>query len=143
MIIKIHLVPEEGLHLEGDLPPSILDVQEPLYRFEQPVHYNLDATIPNQRSLLIRGRLTTTVRACCVRTLEWFDFLVDVKEFTYHNSEIQSDEVDLTPEIREDILLALPSNPVLPETKPVDVKPAGKTRGKDDIWRKLDQLKIR
>jgi uncharacterized metal-binding protein YceD (DUF177 family) len=141
MKFKIHLIPEDGLHMEGEEAPAIMDLNEPLYRFEKPVHYSLDATLLNGRSLMVLGRLTTTVRACCVRTLEWFDLPVEVAEFQYHRDSISEDEVDLTGEIREDILLALPSNPVAPQSQPLDNK-ADQLGAQKEVWKKLDQLHI-
>lgn len=141
MKFKLHLIPEEGLHLEGDEPSSILDLNEPLYRFEQPVHYAIEAVLLKGPSLLVRGRLATTVRACCVRTLEWFDLPVVVEDFQYHADQVSGDEVDLTEEIREDILLALPPNPVAPQAQPLESK-EDRLGAQNQVWKKLDQLKI-
>lgn len=143
MKIKVHLVHEEGLHLEGDEPPSIMDFPEPLFRFEKPIHYQLDATWVGSRNLLIRGSLSTIIRARCVRTLEWFDLPVVVEDFQSHQTEFRGDEVDLTQEIREDILLALPLNPVLPETKPLKTEQPAPSKGGSEVWGVLNQLKLK
>jgi len=143
MKIKVHLVPEEGLHLEGLEPPSILDISEPIFRFENPIHYQLDITWVGHRSLLIRGRLSTTVRAQCVRTLQWFDLPIIAEEFQSHQPNLRGDEVDLTREIREDILLLLPSNPVSPRAKSFEPEHCSKSdKGSEsEVWGILNQLK--
>ncbi|MCC7517813.1 MAG: hypothetical protein IT578_01360 [Verrucomicrobiae bacterium] len=141
MKVKLRLLPEEGLHLEGEDPPSILDCPGEFYRFEQPVRYALDLmeTAPNR--ILARGRLSTVVRARCVRTLEWFDLPVEVEDFV-GETETRRDEVDLTPLMREDILLALPSHPAAPGTQPLAAQPPGAGGPGSGRWNKLDQLNI-
>jgi len=142
MKIKMHRIPEEGLRIEGDDPSSIMDFHEPLFRFEQPVHYALEATLVGSRGLSVRGRLSTIVRACCVRTLEWFDLPLAVEDFQYHATEVPGEEADLTQEIREDMLLLLPPNPVSPKAQPLDTGEPDQPRVQGEIWKKLDQLKI-
>lgn len=147
MKIKIHTIPEEGLYLEGDEPPSILDLSEPLFHFKNPIHYQLEICWTGIRSLLIRGRLSAMIRVRCVRTLEWFDLPIVIENFQSHRSELEEDEVDLTQEIREDILLALPSNPISPLAE--SLKPLKKTEqptkseGNGNVWGILNQLKLK
>jgi len=142
MKIKVHQIPEDGLSLEGDEPASILDIPGTLFRFERPVHYQVEALWVGRRSLLVRGRLSTVVKARCVRTLEWFDLPVHVEDFQCHRPTVHGDEVDLTEEIREDILLVLPSNPVSPQARPVSPHPGDRPKSSGDVWKKLDQLKL-
>jgi uncharacterized metal-binding protein YceD (DUF177 family) len=142
MKIKVHQVPEEGLHLEGEEDSKIIDLNEPLYRFEQPIRYEFDLNWVGDRSLLIRGQLSTVVRAQCVRTLDWFDLPVVVKDFNWHGEQV-GDEVDLTAEIREDILLLLPTNPISPEAKPLPSEKLAKPDDRKEVWGKLDQLKLK
>lgn len=143
MKIKIHLVPEDGLHVEGEEPPSILDIHEPLFRFEQPIHYALDITWVGERGLLAHGRLSLLVRARCVRTLEWFDLPIVVEDFQAHEADVAGDELDLTQAMREDILLLLPANPVLPQAKPLEGGLSPKPAGGSEVWGALNQLKLK
>ena len=143
MKIKIHQVPEEGLHLEGQEAPSILDISEPLFRFESPVFYRLDISWVGDRSLLIRGYISTIVRAQCVRTLHWFDLPLVKQDFQHHQETIQGDEVDLTQQIREDILLLLPSNPVSPQAESLNAKQPVEPKIGNKVWEKLDRLKLK
>lgn len=143
MKIRIHEIPEEGLRLEGVEPPSIMDFSEPLFHFENPIHYQLDVTWVGSRSLLIRGRLSTIVRTQCVRTLQWFDLPIIVEDFQSHRSDLRSDEVDLTEEIREDILLLLPLNPVSPQAQPLETKQSPQLERGSKVWGVLNQLKFK
>jgi uncharacterized metal-binding protein YceD (DUF177 family) len=138
--IKIHLIPETGAHLEGDEPPVILDIKEPLFRFEKPIHYVLHASWVGHRSLLFMGKLSVVIKAQCVRTLEWFDYPIVIDPFQCHIEGIRGDEVDLTQQIREDILLQLPTNPVSPNTKPVNTGSSAESEGGSEVWGKLDKI---
>lgn len=142
MKIKVHQIGEEGLILEGEDLPSILEFSEPLFRFEKPIRYQLSVNWVGDNDLLVCGRLSSVVKAQCVRTLEWFDMPIVVDNFECH-IEVKDDEADLTQEIREDILLALPSNPVLPDAKPLAVKQPPELESGNKVWGKLDRLKIK
>jgi len=142
MKIKLRQIPQEGLRIEGDEPPSVMDLRDPLYRFEQPIHYALEVTPVEGRGISVRGGLSTVARACCVRTLEWFDLPLVVENFQYHSGQVRGDEIDLTPEIREDILLALPSSPVSPQAQPLEAGKHDQARVQNGVWGKLDQLKL-
>ena len=143
MKFKVHLVPDEGLHLEGSEPPSVLDFSEPLFRFEEPIQYQLDVTWVGDDSLLVLGKISTKVRAQCVRTLQWFDIPLVVKDFQVNLSDIKGDEADLTQEMREDILLLLPTNPVSPEGSLLKAEEPANSKDMRQVWEKLDQLKLK
>ena len=142
MKVKFHLILEEGLHLEGEDPPSALDFHGEIFRFEHPVRYVLDfqETAPN--TVLARGSLSTVVKARCVRTLEWFDLPLEINDFLAE-AEVDGDDVDLTPQMREDILLGLPSHPISPGTQPLAARMPDGTGPKGGLWSKLDQLNIK
>jgi uncharacterized metal-binding protein YceD (DUF177 family) len=143
MKIKARLVPEEGLHLEGEDSPKVMEFSEPLFEFKEPIHYSLDITWVGKRGLFVSGSLSTTVRAKCVRTLEWFDLPLQVEDFEQHVKDFDGDEVDLTPLMREDILLLLPANPVSPEAEPLKETQPTRPKGGSLAWGKLDELKIK
>ncbi len=143
MKIKVHDIPEETSHIKGEDPSSIFDLSDPLFRFEKPIRYDLELTWVGDRKILARGRLETVVRAQCVRTLEWFDLPLVVEAFDAVVEDIQGDEVDLTPEIREDILLLLPSNPVSPQAQPLKAGQHADLEAGSEVWEKLDKLKLK
>jgi uncharacterized metal-binding protein YceD (DUF177 family) len=144
MKIKVHQIPEEGVHLEGEDAPAVMDVNEELFRFEKPIAYKLDVMWIGDKSILARGQISTVVRAKCVQTLEWFDLPLVVEQFSSDSQKVHGDEVDLTEQIREDILLLLPANPVSPQAKPLKAKqPNRKTTSGSVVWGKLDKLKLK
>ena len=110
--MKLHLrqIPVEGLHLEGEeeCPLPQLDREEA--RCSGPLRYELDAGI-SEGALWVKGELTQPVELQCVRCLEKFPFEISVKDFTVHTDLTGPEEVDLTPFMREDLLLNLPAYP--------------------------------
>jgi len=143
MKIKVNQVPEEGLRLKGNEPSSIFDIKEPLFRFENPIHYDLEVTWVGINNLLVQGKLSIIVKAQCVRSLEWFDLPIEVPEFQSHHADVKGDEVDLTEEIREDILILLPANPISPKAKPLEATPPSQPKKGSAAWGKLDKLKLK
>lgn len=141
MQINLHHIPAEGKHYEGDETASELGIENPLYQFEEPIHYDFEATL-NGKGVLVQGSLRTTVKATCVRTLEPFILPVNIEDFTVLVDEVSGDIVDLTPHIREDILLELPAHPVNPNApKAVQLTDEAPPAKGSAAWEKLEQLK--
>lgn len=147
--MKIHLrqIPASGLHLEGeeDCPIPQLDPQEA--RCAGPLRYALDVGI-SEGALWANGTIVQPVELHCVRCLEPFVFEISVKDFAVHTPLAGPEEVDLTPFMREDILLDLPPYPhcdreggrVCPAAKTLEKPAAPEARPPD--WSPLDQLKL-
>jgi uncharacterized metal-binding protein YceD (DUF177 family) len=110
--MKIHLrqISADGLHLEGeeDCPIPQLDPEE--VRCAGPLRYSLYLGI-SEGALWANGTLNQPVELRCVRCLEAFPFEIEVKDFTLHTELTGPEEIDLTPFLREDILLNLPAYP--------------------------------
>ena len=87
----------------------------------------------------VRGKLEQDFDLVCSRCGKDFDDTVKVGDFTA-SFEIpeNSPEVDLTEEIRESIILALPTYPVCDETCPGIEQT--ETMPSDDRWNVLDSL---
>jgi uncharacterized metal-binding protein YceD (DUF177 family) len=151
--VKIHLrqIPAEGLHLEGEeeCPIPQLDPEET--RCAGPLRYALDVGI-SEGALWANGALRQSVELRCVRCLESFRFDIEVKDFSLHTKLTGPELVDLTPSMREDILLNLPAYPhcdreggrVCPV--PVTIKKPDENdvlEARPPDWSALDQLKIR
>ena len=110
--MKIHLnkFPAGGLHLEGEEDRDILQLPEETSRALSPVRYCLDVGL-SDGGLFATGSLAVDLELECVRCLTRFPYTVEVPDFAIQVELTTSETVDLTDEIREDILLALPPHP--------------------------------
>ena len=150
--MKIHLrqIPAAGLRLEGeeDCPIPQLDPAEA--RCAGPLRYAIDVGV-SEGALWAKGELTQPVELHCVRCLEAFPFDVTVKDFAVHTELAGPEVVNLTPFMREDILLNLPPYPhcdregrrVCPVPEAItkaDEKAVLEERPPD--WSALDKLKL-
>ncbi len=151
--VKIHLrqIPADGLHLEGEEDCLIPQLDPKEARCAGPLRYTLDLGI-SEGALWANGELVQPVELHCVRCLEAFPFDITVKDFTIHTELTGPEEVDLTPFLREDILLNLPAYPhcdreggricPVPETtKKSDENDVLEARPPD--WSALDRLKLK
>ena len=150
--MKIHLnrFPTGGLHLEGEEEHDILKIQDELYRTLSPVRYALDVGL-SDGGLFATGSLAVDLELECVRCLNRFQQTVEVPDFAVQVELTTSETVDLTEEIREDILLALPPHPHcdwdganpcagVAEIKKIHESEPPADLGEKNPWKTLDQL---
>jgi len=98
------------LELKGELPPETLGLNEPAAKGEQPIRVEL-LVQKEDDNFLVTGWLQTTLSLLCGRCAVWFPQPVRV-QFEHLFEAPQPHSIDLTPLIREDILLELPLNAV-------------------------------
>ncbi|HEY1769983.1 MAG TPA: DUF177 domain-containing protein [Chthoniobacterales bacterium] len=148
--MKIHLrqIPAAGLHLEGEEECAIPQLDPEEARCTGPLRYVLDAGI-SEGALWANGTLAQPVELRCVRCLESFPFEIEVKNFAVHLPLTGPEEIDLSPFVREDILLNLPPYPHCDrEGGRVCPAPATAPREDDGLearppdWSALDKLKL-
>ena len=110
--MKIHLqqIPEGGVHLEGQEKADILELNDPAIRSLQDVTYSLFAQV-EKNNVLVTGQLSLELELECVSCLRRFHYASNVPDFVYETAREGRETIDLTPAIREDILLVLPSHP--------------------------------
>jgi uncharacterized metal-binding protein YceD (DUF177 family) len=147
--VKIHLkqVPAHGLHLDGEEDCPIHDLEAEGIRCPGRLHYNVDVGIAGG-ALWARGSLAQPVELRCVSCLEQFVYEIQVPTFAVHTELHGPETVDLTPFIREDLLLNLPAHPrcdrdgnrVCKAKQPKTVEQD--TQRKSD-WSALDKLKLK
>ena len=116
MKIWIKRIPEEGSNFEGDEPGDILDLKnDPFCKVEGDVHYDLYAQHVSEE-LVVRGTLSVELGLKCTRCTEFFSTTVVDSDFlrAYSASE-DKDSVDITEDLREDLLLHVPGFPVCSE----------------------------
>ena len=110
--MKVHLkqIPPEGLHLEGQEDCLISDLESEDVRCTGMMRYNLDVGVA-EGALWANGTLLQPVELTCVGCLEKFVHEIKVPAFAIHTELHGPETVDLSPFMREDILLNLPAHP--------------------------------
>ena len=112
LLIDVARLDPEGEDYEGVLDDAVLEMDGELLRPFAGIRYELFVQ-QFGTELLVRGTLAQDFEAVCARCGVDFDFTTTVDDFT---TSVEIDEktefVDLTDELRQSIILALPSYPV-------------------------------
>lgn len=149
---------EETLHLEGELPVAEFgaEFRDDLMRFDQPLRYSLDLQ-HQPDSIIVTGTLETSLACECARCLKPFVLPLRVEDLAalvpLRGDEAvarDGDFADLTPLLREDIYLALPTNPLcrpdcrgLPQMAVArDSRLEGSKSDGPSPWAALDHIKL-
>jgi uncharacterized protein len=163
MSLKVNLrhLEVQDVHLEGQLAVCDLDIDtmDEVIQVDGPLDYALDVQ-KLEGGLLVQGWLRLTLACECVRCLKPFRLPLEFKRWTCHLPlqgedcvRVANDCVDLTPYVREDILLDIPPHPLcdpgcpgLPMTRMGGSTPAKgpgpAEAGGSSAWAELNKLKF-
>ena len=157
-MLKVNLrhLDEHGIHLQGELPAAELDlgVHDELVRAEKPLRYDLAVELLHD-AVLVTGSLALPLDCECARCLKQFTTDLHLAGWALHlplegedQVAVDNDCVDLTPFIREDILLDFPQHPLCrPDCAGLKNNTARKAKAVEkpaqDVWAKLDKLKLK
>ena len=157
MKVNLRHLEAHEIRLEGELSAKELDfgVNDEMIRAERPLRYDLTAEKIHD-AVLVTGSLKLTLDCQCVRCLKPFEYQLKLPHWTLHlplagedKVTVNNDCVDLTPFVREDMLLEFPQHPLC---KPdcAGLKPKGRARKVEAaekpaaaVWAELDKLKIK
>ena len=158
--VRVLFGTNRDLVLEGQLPAAELELEQldELIHVNEPMRYRLEVQLL-EGGVLAKGELRLNLDCECVRCLKAFRReLVLAGEVCYlaltgeEKVAISSDSVDLTPHLREDILLEIPQHPLckpdcggLPAPAAKDSKRSGRKQRAEDApsaWSALDKLKL-
>lgn len=116
MKLTISRIPESGLKIHGEEPGEILGLDEAdEFRAAGPVSCDLYTQVVDE-ILIVRGTLSAPLEARCARCTQIFSTTVTDSGFLRDFPNIQgTEEVDITEELREAILLNLPHFPLCDE----------------------------
>ncbi|MBC8096393.1 MAG: DUF177 domain-containing protein [Akkermansiaceae bacterium] len=158
LLVNLRHLEDDHLELKGELPVEELelDLRDDLIRTEKPMEYDFEAQRVDD-SLLLQGQLYLPLTCQCVRCLKSFTYKLTLDDWTLHlplageeKVEVSGDFVDLTPHIREDILLGFPQHPLCAADCRGLPKPnSGRANTSDSAkmeepsaWTELDKLKF-
>jgi uncharacterized protein len=157
-MLKVNLrhLDEDEIHLQGELPVAALDlgVNDELVHAEKPLRYDLHVELLHD-AVLVTGSLKLPLECECARCLKKFKTELKLTGWAAHlplegedKVAVENDCVDLTPFVREDILLDFPQHPLCkPDCAGLKSKTARKAEAVEkpasDLWAKLDKLKLK
>ena len=146
--MKVHLkqIPTQGLRLEGEEECPIQGLESEGIRCAGRLHYDIDLGVAGG-GLWANGSLSQPVELRCVSCLEKFLHEVQVTAFAVHTELHGPETVDLTPFMREDILLNLPAHPHCDRDgdrvcKGKQIEIAEQDTNRKSDWSVLDKLKL-
>jgi uncharacterized protein len=160
LVVNLRHLEAHNVRLEGELPVGELDIDphDEVIRVSEPLRHDLEVQ-KLEEGLLIQGRLTLVLDCECVRCLKRFPHRLKLDPWTCH-LPLQGEEAvavindcaDLTPYVREDILLEFPQHPLcnpdcrgLPGMSPGKAKntsDTGQTEAGSSAWAELNKLKL-
>jgi len=157
---NIRHLEEHSLSLRGELPAAELELGrvDELVQVALPLKHDL-LVERYERSILVQGSLEMTLQCECVRCLKPFKYRLELSEWSCllplegeDKVLINSDCVDLTPYVREDILLAFPQHPLcepecsgLPAGLQLNAKQSHRASPSEKMssaWAELNKLKL-
>ncbi len=147
MLIHTSQIDPQGTHLCGTENEDILQLDEPGIKVASMVGYDLNVGLADD-GIFAAGKLEVDIEFNCVRCNESFPAHIVVNDFAMQEDLLGTETFDLTPFMREDILLNLPMHPRCDEIggkechgANVESDPAPKKTG-DDRWNALDELDL-
>jgi uncharacterized protein len=156
--IRLNELPPEGKFFEGEIrtdPFHLTAKDDP--RYVPPIRFALNVRLDGP-DVIVEGSISARFELECARCGQWFPWDVELDEFYSEEPRDGAITLDLTAQIREDILLALPGYPrcedsnvesrVCPAAerfaKESEYAPLDEAEGKEDthpaVWNVLDQL---
>ena len=158
--VNLRLLERTPQKLVGELPvvEFAADFHDEVVRFAEPLRYDLEVTRQGP-DVLVQGTVSIMLECSCARCLSSFQTRLDINDFSAFvplaGEEAipkDGDFADLTPLVREDTFLALPTKPLCrPECRGLPVKaPARDSRlgatpsevASTSPWAALEKLKL-
>ena len=103
------MLPDAGVTETGEVWLRDIDIAETAHlKFVSPFRFTVHISKVGENNILVKGSGELTVRGACDRCLADTEMTVEIPEICHYVEGIENDFIDLTEEVREDILLALP-----------------------------------
>ena len=160
LTVNLRHLEEHPVRLAGALPVAELDLdtRDEVIHVSEPLAYELEVE-GMDGGLLARGWLHLNLDCQCVRCLKAFKYRLKLPHWTVHLPfegeeavKVTNDLVDLTPYVREDILLEFPQHPLCdPECRGLPKSLIGRSKKtssakssgqESSTWAALNKLKL-
>ena len=154
--ISIIQIDNEGMDFSGTLSPEKLnlDINNQVDHdalFEQKIDYNLHLSLVSG-GILVAGILSTYAKCNCGRCLEDFNLDLTNTEVCHYYENINVGELDIAPDLREDLMMKLPMKFTCDEDCPgiildkvkseSELKAEEELDAKNNNWQGLEGLKL-
>ncbi len=158
LLVNLRHLEKHDVSLTGELSAKELDIElhDEMLHVSGPLTYRVEAQALDE-SVLVRGQLSLPLACQCVRCLRPFALQLELPDWTClvplsgdEKAPVHGDSVDLTPFLREDILLELPQHPLCkpdcgglkrPEVRKLKKSSLNVTK-KTSPWADLDKLQF-
>ena len=155
LTFNLRHIDKKDLSLCGTLPAEELELElhDDISRASGPLAYELAVQLM-EGAALVQGKVSLPMEFTCVRCLKQFERPLVLDGWVCHlplvgddAEPVVNDLVNLTPHVREDILLALPQHPLCdPECGglklPQREAPSRTPEKAPSAWDELDKLKL-
>src|SRR5205085_6059747 len=120
LVVNLRHLEAHNIRLQGELPVKELEIdpRDEVIQVKEPLEHDLEVQ-KLEGGLLVQGRLGLRLECECVRCLKRFPYQLRLDEWACHvplegeeRVTVVNDCVDLTPFVREDILLEFPQHPL-------------------------------
>jgi uncharacterized metal-binding protein YceD (DUF177 family) len=158
--INLRQLEQKNLSLSGKVSAEELGIEniDELIRITEPVQVDLEVQLIDKS--LCQGGITVTLACECSRCLKPFADVLNLSPYDLlvaldgeEAVKADNDSVDLTPFLREDILLGFPQHPLCetdcgglarkPSVEANQSKNAGETKDEpSSVWTELNKLKF-
>lgn len=158
ILVNLRHLEAHSVDLSGALAAAELDIdtRDEVVRVKRPLEYSLEV-LAVELGLLVTGQLRLVLDCQCVRCLKAFACELKLPHWTLHvplqgedAAPVSNDCVDLTPYVREDILLEFPPHPLcaaecrgLPRTNAGEASSGGQLETVPSAWSELNKLKFK
>lgn len=153
-LINLRHLEDGNVTLQDEMSVEELDVEtkDNLIQVREPLSYDLE-TQRMEGGVLVQGTLSLKLNCRCARCLKDFQYPLALENWVCHlplvgeeTAEVINDCVDLTPYIRDDIVLAFPQRPLCdPECKglaSMAKQPVPEAEPASNPWAELNKLKL-
>lgn len=158
-VVNLRHLEDHPVSLEDELTPEEfeIEIKDPLIQMKEPLRYTLEVE-EMEKGLLAQGALKLTLDCECARCLKPFRHTLDLADWACHiplegeeKAAVVNDCVDLTPYVREDIVLAFPQRPLcgpdcegLPGVLPPrELGTSSESPLTSNPWAELNKLKLK
>lgn len=151
LIIEVQKIPPAGMRISGTLGPDELDLECEGVTMAGGLAYDLSVEVVSGE-LIVRGRLRMPLELICSRCLSVFETEISVDRYSFSQAVKELEIIDLTANLREDIIVALPIKPLCAQKckgicaycgKDLNLERCSCAPGSGDArWSALEELKL-